>query len=245
MIGNQLSGIIARGAFLLVIPLLLQQCQFNYKRGNGNIETSELMVEDFNQLNVGGIYDVELIPGKKPLVIIETDENLIPYINVEVYNDVLNINNVQNLKSSYGIKIQIFYARIDRIQSSGASRIINREPLRTEDLTVGLSGSGSIDLELDVDQVEVRLSGAGLISLSGRAETMEGQLSGAGMLNALELETKNCKLNVSGIGGGEVWATETLEASITGIGGIKFKGNPNIIEREVTGLGKITRIEDQ
>ncbi len=232
-------------AMVLSSFFLLQQCQLNYKRGNGDIETAEIKVEPFTQINLGGIYEVELIPGKKPLVVIETDENLIPYINVEVFDDMLNINNVHNIKATRGILIRVFYQELTRIHSSGASKISNNEPVKAKNLKIGLSGSGTIRLEIDASFVDVSMSGAGLITLSGKAETLEGRLSGAGMLDAVELETNHCKLNLSGIGGAEVWATDMLEASVSGIGGIKFKGHPKVIERQVTGLGKISPIEDQ
>jgi hypothetical protein len=88
------------------------------------------------------------------------------------------------------------------------------------------------------------MSGAGVIILAGDTEFQEAHISGAGGLMAKDLRSKECEIHLGGIGGADVYVTERLEASITGIGGIQYSGNPRLIEKQITGLGKITRNEE-
>ena len=44
--------------------------------------------------------------------------------------------------------------------------------------------------------------------------------------------------------GAEVFAVDKIEATITGVGGIIYAGNPDIIERQITGFGKIIRADE-
>ena len=222
----------------------MQGCIFNYKKGNGIIEINKIEIENFERVNIGGNYAVTLIQSEKTKVIIETDENLLSYINTELYDKTLNINNVHNLKSSKGIKVDIYYKSIDKIHSTGASKVANEGVLSSDELSINLSGTGAIDLEIETLNLKVNLTGAGVITLSGQTDFQETHISGAGGLSAKELISNVCSINLSGLGGAEVFATDKLEATITGVGGIIYSGNPDIIERQVTGFGKIKRAEE-
>lgn len=224
--------------------VLFQYCSFNYKRGNGIIENEEIEIDTFEKISIGGNYDVTLIQSDHTKVIIETDENLLPFINTELFDNTLNINNVHRLKGSQGIKVDVYYKSLNKIYSTGASSVENEGILTTDNLAINLSGAGAIDLEIKTTEVNVNLTGAGVISLSGETEYQETHISGAGGLSAKELISDECSINLSGLGGAEVYAVDKLVAKITGVGGIVYGGNPKIIERQVTGFGKIKRAEE-
>lgn len=99
-----------------------------------------------------------------------------------------------------------------------------------------------VDLGLEVTELEVQLAGAGLISLRGKANSQRLELSGAGNLSAFELESKACYIELSGFGSAQIFVTDNLEAEVSGVGNIRFKGDPRNIQREVTGLGDIARV---
>ena len=232
-------------AILLVLSVIfLQRCNINVKRGNGNIVTQEIELDNFSRVSVGGNYNVTLLGSEEPRVIIETDENLLAFINTELYDQTLNINNVHSLKGTQGIKIDIFYPALNKLYSTGASKIEHEDVLVSEELIINLSGAGAIDLEIETQKVNINLTGAGVINLAGRTDILETHISGAGGLSAMELISNECSINLSGLGGAEVYASEKLEATITGIGGIVYGGNPKLVERQVTGLGKVTRSEE-
>ena len=65
-------------------------------------------------------------------------------------------------------------------------------------------------------------------------------MSGAGDLEAYDLVSKYCKITLSGIGSAEIFVEEELEASISGVGGISYRGNPNKVRDDISGLGRIS-----
>jgi hypothetical protein len=229
---------------IVVISLFFGTCSLDFKRGNGNMETSEFEIESFRKIYVGGNYELKMIPAKVCRVVIETDENLLRYINVEQHEETLNINNVHNLKSSRGIFIEVYYTALEQIYSTGTSKIGHEGVIEAGELRINLSGAGAIDLDIETVRVQVEMSGAGVIILSGNTEIQEAHISGAGGLMAEKLQSKECDIHLGGIGGANVYVTEKLEASITGIGGIQYSGNPQLIEKRITGLGKIVRNEE-
>lgn len=231
-------------ALFCIQSLCFQNCSLNLKKGNGVINVNEIETSAFNKISIGGNYDVILIKSEFNKVIIETDENLLPFINTEVFSQTLNVNNIHNLKSTDGIWIKIHYQTLDEIYSLGASNIEHEETLVSEELTINLSGIGAIDLKIHTEKVSLNLTGAGVVMLSGKTNIQNTQISGAGGLRGFELESKTCIVNLSGLGGAEVAATGKLEATISGVGGIIYSGNPKLIERQISGFGKIKRAEE-
>lgn len=241
---NHLHRMIKSTLSYILVLGLISGCGLDFKRGNGQIETEEIEVGDFHKIYIGGNYNLVMIPARENRVIIETDNNLLRYINVEHHAEALNINNVHKLKSSRGIFIEVYYKEMSHIYSTGTSRINHEGILQAEELGIDLSGAGSVTLEIDTRSVKVEMSGAGVIELSGRTDIQEVHISGAGGMMSEHLRSRECDVNLSGLGGASVYVTEKLEASITGIGGITYSGHPQLIEKRVTGLGKIVRNED-
>ncbi|MDZ7606789.1 MAG: head GIN domain-containing protein [Cyclobacteriaceae bacterium] len=229
---------------LILLIFLISGCELNFKSGNGNMEEKQTDVESFSEVHIGGNFDVALIPSDKNSVLVSADENLMKYINVEVHNNSLNINTVHNLKSSRGIKITINYTSLTGIYSTGASRITHNNALQSKDLQIDLSGTGSIELGVDVETATVTMTGAGLVKLNGKASLLSAVISGAGGLVASDLIAQNCDISLSGLGGASVYVTDKLDANISGIGGIQYAGNPEHIEKSITGLGKITQADN-
>ncbi|NJN28128.1 MAG: DUF2807 domain-containing protein [Cyclobacteriaceae bacterium] len=230
--------------FLVQLVFFYTSCDINLKRGNGNITSREVEVEAFEHMSIGGNYNVVLIRSDESKVVLSTDENLLRYINVEARDGKLSINNVHNLNGTDGISVEVFYNELNSIYSSGTSRIQHEGPMQSAELLVDLSGAGAIDLDIETSRVEVNLSGAGVIDLSGETDVLEVRISGAGGLMAADLQSVECNIRLSGLGGAEIFVTEKLIASITGVGGIEYGGNPKMIEKQITGFGKIERAKE-
>ena len=231
------------GPFILVL-LFISGCDLNFKSGNGNMDEIYKDLSAFEDIYIGGNFDVSLIPSDENSILIRGDENLLKYINVEIHNNSLNVNTIHNLKSSKGINIIIKYTSISGIYSTGASKITHNNILKTQDIQVDLSGTGSIELDIEADNSTVTMTGAGLVKLKGKTSFLEANISGAGGLVASELIARDCDISLSGVGGAKIYVTDKLEASISGVGGIQYSGNPSQIEKKITGFGKITHSEE-
>ena len=112
-------------------------------------------------------------------------------------------------------------------------------------LKIVMSGAGAIELDLDIQALDLFLSGAGAVDLRGSVEEQTIKMSGAGGLNAYDLNSQHCKINISGVGGAKVFVTETLDATISGVGGISYSGNPENVVTNISGIGKIQQDEDE
>jgi len=232
---------------LTLILFLLFSCNFSMrlKRGNGEIDTKEYRLKSFDKINVGGHYKIKLYRADEPKVFVETDENLFDFLTIEVNGDELYINSEYNLKPTESITIEIYYTELNKIISTGASSIEHKSELKSDDLEISLSGAGSIDLNLDVDELDLNLSGAGLIELEGEVYSQTIQLSGAGALEAQNLKSRYTEIHISGVGNAKVNAKKELIANISGMGNVEYYGDPDEIEQNITGLGRVRKAKDQ
>jgi len=226
---------------IIVIALLVVQCEFleEFEKGNGEIVTERRSVSDFDGLRIAGNFEVILREGKNPLVQINTDENLLKFIDTEVEGGILRISQEKKLISTKKIRITVNYLFLKDIRAMGAALIKNEETIVSEDLKIGMEGAGVIDLRINSDKLIVVLSGAGVISLAGEVRHQELNLTGAGKLEAIDLESKECEVSVGGLGSAEVYVTEKLNAKIEGVGSIKYGGDPQDLNTEIKGLGRI------
>jgi hypothetical protein len=224
---------------LLLISIFSGCDNIIYERGNGDTMMRTVSLDEFDEIFLNGNYEVFLDQGNDSKVVIKTDENLQDFIEVVERDRTLTIRNTQRIKGSDGIKIFITYEDLERLSSAGASSVYTTSPISGKSLELSMTGAGVMDLEVELRVLEVNLSGAGLISLEGKVHQQDISLTGAGSLEAFNLESEDCEISISGVGGAEINVTGYLVAKISGVGGIEFRGSPKDIRREVSGFGKI------
>ena len=231
---------------LFTLLIFFSGCQdLVHEKGNGIIVTEDREVEEFDGLNLRGSYQVFLNQGSRSGLVIETDENLLQYIETEVRDKILYIENLEKISSKEGTKIYLTFEQLKELSSAGASTVKSESLLKAQSLEVSMPGAGILDLQLEVQDLEIDLAGAGLVKLEGWAQNQDIKMSGIGNLEGYDLRSRTCEVTVSGVGSAEVNVSENLTARINGMGGIKYQGNPVSVDQKVSGLGKITNVDEK
>lgn len=215
------------------------------EKGNGNMITRESNIGYFEEVNVSGNFEIILRQGESPGLLITADENLHKFIEVESSGDRLEIKTTKSLSSNDGLVLEVTYKELTAIEVGGAATITSEEPIVGDYLNVTMSGAGAIDLEVNLKVLKTSVSGAGAVDFKGIADEHYIQMSGAGGLDAYNLQSKVCEVNISGVGGANIFVTESLAANVSGVGSISYKGNPQSVKKEVSGLGSIDRTDDE
>jgi hypothetical protein len=238
-----------RFAWVLTIPLFLASCQgFFGKRvhGNGNIRTEDRQVSDFKNVEVGGAAKVLVSQGDHPSVKIETDENLLPYIEVHQSGDKIYIQEKKgfNLKPTNGLHIYVTAPVYRSIDASGACDIIGQNKITNpESLEMHVSGAGDIRMDIDAPQLSAEVTGSGSIYLKGQTKDVTLDLTGAGHAHCYDLLSENTKVEISGAGSAEVYASVKLDAQVSGAGDVKYKGNASDVNQHVSGAGSVKKAD--
>jgi hypothetical protein len=198
--------------------------------GSGNTAIEGREISGFDRIKVRSIGEVEIIQGDNDGVVIEADDNLLPYITTRVLAGELVIET----KPGFGLhpKSDILYTitvkNLEEVESSGAARV-NIKDLKTTNLSLSSSGAGEFLLtDLEANSLEIKISGAGSFQADGVCEELDVNISGAGNFDGPDLKVERAKVRISGLGNATLWVTEKLETRISGMGNIKYYGNPSI-----------------
>lgn len=228
-------------ALIFMIPFFFACDSMIRKEGNGNMITKEVDINDFEEIVVTGNFEIMLKSGTSPGISITADENLHEYIEVSNSGDRLIIETTENLDSDEGLSLLITYTKLTAIEVGGAATLESEETIAGEYFNISMSGAGAVDLDVDLNALKLSVSGAGSVDLSGRADETAISMSGAGGLDAFDMESKACKIQISGVGSANITVTEKLDASVSGVGGISYRGNPESVVSDVSGLGSISK----
>jgi hypothetical protein len=74
------------------------------------------------------------------------------------------------------------------------------------------------------------------VDLAGQVTRQEATVNGVGSYRAGDLNSQVAKIAVNGAGGATLWARESLDVRIAGVGGVSYYGNPQVT-KDITGVG--------
>jgi len=127
------------------------------------------------------------------------------------------------------------------LQVNGSGKIISENSIASDYLSLGVAGSGSIELDIKGNNLKTEVSGSGSVTLKGYATANDISMSGSGSISAFTCELENAKVKMSGSGSCELNVTSTLEATVLGSGTLKHKGNTKNLTKKVYGSGSVDR----
>ncbi len=230
-------------------------------QGSGNLITEERPVSDFTQLVFSGIGDMTIEQTGTESLVIEAEDNIMPEITTTVQNHALTIGlkHHANLRPAKKIRYRLTVKDLSSIKLSGVGNVTVPQ-FDTRDLALTVSGAGNSDMrQVTVTTLSVTLSGAGSLSVAGIAHTVTTMLSGTGTLTlsgttheqsvALsgagsyhgdDLASDRATVRVSGVGKATVRVSGELDATVSGVGSIRYIGNP-LLSKRVTGVGSISQ----
>jgi hypothetical protein len=229
--------------FALLTALLLTSAlpaqSWNGIRGEGPQVTRQLDVDDFDGFTLAINARVQITQGSARSVEVEGQENIIDNIVTDVRDGRWKIKFDQNVRRHDGLTIRITMPRLQEASISGSGSIEGQGPFTgLDDLQIGISGSGDIDLDVEAADIRTSISGSGDIRLGGSANRHEVRISGSGDVHAAELNAKDCQVRISGSGDAEVNASDMLEVSTSGSGDVYYRGRPRV-KAKVSGSGKV------
>jgi hypothetical protein len=215
--------------------------------GSGNMVTEERDVSGFDSVALSGFGEVIITQGDKESLTVETDDNLMQYIETQVRDGTLELGFTDDdilPRPSKSIIFRLSVIDLTALDSSGAGRF-EMDELDADRLEVTLSGAGDIRMDsLTATDLAVTVSGAGNIELAGEVETQEVNLDGLGNYNASDLESQAATVRISGAGSASIWVHDTLDVTISEAGNVDYYGSPEV-SKNISGVGKVTSQGDK
>lgn len=237
--------------FLILSVIAIGTVSCHYIRGkrvegDGHIKSEERPVSSFKNVEAGGAVDVYLAQGETKSIKIETDANLLEYVEVIQSGDKIIVRQRRgfNLNPSDKIKVYVTAPVFNKIDVSGASNIYSQGKIsNSEDMTLSVSGAGEIKAEISAPSINADATGAGTITLKGETKKFDVDLTGASNAHCFELISENTEVDITGAGDADVYASTKLKAEVSGAGSVAYKGGATDVSQHVTGAGSVKKVE--
>lgn len=210
--------------------------------GTGEVVKENRDVRDFKGVTSGISADIELRQSATFKVTIEGQKNILDLLETEVKDGKLKISFKKGYSMRYQkqLKISIEAPSFDYLGMSGSGNVRADGTLKGEKLDIALSGSGDFDLaQIQYGDVKVGISGSGNVDVGGSAEKVELTISGSGDLKAKDLKAQSVRCRISGSGNVACFATQELDALVSGSGDVRYAGSPASVKKRVSGSGKV------
>lgn len=238
-------------------------------RGSGTIISEERDVRDFDSIRITGIGIVTLTLTDQESLVVEADDNIMPYILTEVRERTLVLGftpdamNKYNFRPSQDIRFELSMSELRELRIDGSGDIFS-DVIANESLEIKINGSGMVEihsletdeLEIDilgsgdivlddvlVEVVDVNILGSGDIELSGECDDERIRVGGSGSIHAGKLECDTVTVRIPGSGNATVWAADALDVSILGSGDVRYYGNPSL-DISTPGSGSVRGLGD-
>lgn len=218
----------------------------------GDIIQEEFTVDPFNKITVWERTQLIIKQGETQKVIVETGDNLLNDIEVEVKDGVLNLRNTNgcNLVRDYGItKVYVTAPNLERIRNSSGLAVLGVGTLSYPSLALisedqesedAFHIDGDFKLRLDVQNLQIVANGLSNFFLSGKAKRANfGIFAGDARIEAPNLIIDNLMLFHRGTQDMIVNPQESIKGEIVSLGNVIAKNRPPIVEVEQLYRGRL------
>ena len=221
--------------------------------GNGNPETREIKISDYDEITFVGSADFEYEQSDKaPYLSVTIDENLFDYLVTEVEGGTLKIypksikkgfnNNSYDLRPTV-YKIKSNSKELKELNTVGSGSFIISKPTKVNRMEINMAGSGNVELkDIQLDNLSCSLASSGEIEVIGTVDRASFNVAGSGEIKAFDCQARKAECNIASSGEISVYATQILDANIVGSGEIHYKGDPEI-SKSIMGSGSINKVK--
>jgi len=239
------------------IIILLMLAAFTSVAYTSVAQTTKKALElpEFKGIYVNSNYTIYLKQTNKQEVTVEALTEIFSVTDIKVENGILMVNierkpdnpnkslwaKIDDVKFNPTMKLYVSVKNINDLQVNGGGKIVSENSIATDYISVGVSGSGSMDVDLKGNTIKAEVSGSGNLTLRGYATSIDAQVSGTGGLNGFNCVLETAKAKVSGSGECQLNVTNTLDALVLGSGKVKHKGNTKSAQKKIYGSGSVER----
>lgn len=205
-----------------------------------NDKTRTYQVDPFTKIYLEGTFKVVLEQGSREGLEIKADDDNFSDIRVDSDKDSGSLKIVRKRFSFDEIILYITFKNIEQLVIEGGISLDTKGYLDLKDFELHVEGGACIDMNLKADNLKVTGEGGVNIEFNGIADELNATISGAGYLNATDLKARKVDFRIEGVGAGSVYATDILYATISGLGKIRYKGEPQVFKK-IEGIGLVSR----
>ncbi len=213
-------------------------CPDSIPQGSSGLHT----YTDFSKIEVEGMIDIEIRPGKTYSVQKSGPSNVLKHLDIWQSGNTLVINLSEdyfNIRTRP--KVIIIMPELVSLKLSGAVDCRSGH-FGGEELYVELTGASKAIMDNEFSQINIEMSGVSNLDLSGNTKTFRLDVSGTSHVNAQKLNMETAKVNLSGVSEGILGPSKTITGEISGASKLEYSGNPDI-QVNSSGVSKVRKYD--
>ena len=216
--------------FLSISLLLTNSCESwrNCYEGNGVITNEVRGLTGFSGVICSGDIDVHITQDTIYSVVVRTDENLQPVIKTNVRGENLYIEVSRNkcLRSGTIPTVFVSLPVLFEAEMDGSGKIYSSNTISSSYLELNITGSGDMDMDLQIEDLWANIDGSGDIQLYGNVDDANFSINGSGDIMACDCTINECIITIEGSGDVYVYVLSFLDIAIFGSGDVYYDGIP-------------------
>ena len=192
-------------------------------QGSGVRTTEKRDLQAFKSIETNGAFEIQVTCQQPASFEIEGDDNILPLVKTEVRNGVLRIYNHGSYTATRAISVRMSLPDLETIGSTGAADI-HVTNVKNARLTISWQGAGRIEA-------------------AGETKFVSISSTGAGKIDTNRLSAERAKVSVTGAAQVDVYTSQQLDVTVSGVGQVTYSGNPGVVNKSVTGFGSVNKKE--
>ena len=219
-----------------LLAIFLVGCGFEGITGSGKLVTKEIPASDFQKIEAGGAFSVDVTQGDKTSVIVTADDNIWEHLNIESRDGTLYLQTKAGSYSNVHLEAKVVTPKLAGIELSGASKgTLHNVDQKSEAFSLSLSGASHAEGDIKAGELKVEESGASHASLKGSADVVHVNVSGASRASLENMTVNVAHASASGASNIDVNASKNLDYELSGASHLTYAGSPKIDKAETSG----------
>ena len=203
-------------------------------------------ISDFTTLSLAIVGEVVYEQSDSLYLNVSGSSTLIEDLQVSDRGGKLSVE-LKNMKRySNGKKelvVRVGSPNLETIIFDGVGTLQIPHRFQGEKLSITNNGVGHIKID-DCHVTDFNLTSRSVGSVEAKGTATETSIlsEGIGKIDFSDFKSENTKVVSKGTGNLSVYAQKSIDISLSGIGNIKYYGNPENVKTDISGVGKITKM---
>jgi hypothetical protein len=211
--------------------------------GTGNIETQEKSFTGFDRVEAGHVFQVEINQGEDFSVIVRVDDEVKEFVQVTKQGNTLKLGLKPDRTYTFKnvtLEATITMPELTGVSLSGASHAQVTGFKSAKDLNLDISGTSSMEGDIEASAVTCELSGSSTINLDGSTNDLVVNASGGSIVKLSEFSTADADIEANGASTVTVNVNGTLDANASGASRVYYVGAPTLGTVNTSGAASIS-----
>ncbi len=216
-----------------------QQNQSVVIKGSGRVVNETRQVGPITSINVNSGIELIVRRGDKQSVSVESNRNIVPYIETKVERGVLylRIKSRTIVQRSSGLKAYVTLPRLNELSASGRSTVVLKDKFISDGKMYIKAGVGSqIEGYIECFRLEAAVAGGSTLDLAGKVTgKCDLMVSSGSTFEGSSLACNDISVNATSSAVVRVRANNTIEINAASASKVYYKGKAKVIGLNLVG----------